>query len=48
VIIIAALFYLFDPVDFCLDGGGCWDRTDGLCRKDEVNAQELCDRSRAD
>jgi len=32
-------------VDYCLDAGGCWDEVDGVCREEEVNAQELCDRS---
>lgn len=36
----------FPQVDRCLDGGGCWDYKVQVCRKDEVNAQELCDASR--
>lgn len=35
-------------VDSCLDHGGCWDYQDKMCRKDETNAQELCDRAKAD
>ena len=31
-------------IDRCLDGGGCWDYQDRICRKNEINAQELCDR----
>lgn len=37
--------YHFIRVDYCLDAGGCWDEVDEVCRKEEVNAQELCDRS---
>jgi len=40
----------FDPnflnIDSCLDSGGCWDYVDGICRKGEPNAQELCNRQR--
>ena len=32
-------------IDNCLDGGGCWDERDQVCRKTESNAQALCDRS---
>lgn len=32
--------------DACLDGGGCWDSVDNMCRKDEPNAQELCNRGK--
>jgi len=32
--------------DMCLDGGGCWDSIDKICRKSEANAQELCDRAK--
>ena len=37
----------FWDVDFCLDRGGCWDYTDKVCRKDEPNANNLCNRDRA-
>ena len=30
--------------DSCLDFSGCWDSIDHVCRRDEKNAQELCDR----
>jgi hypothetical protein len=46
---LLALVFLFKgclSVDRCLDAGGCWDETDNVCRKDELNAQELCDRNR--
>lgn len=33
-------------IDSCLDSGGCWDEIGKTCRKDEPNAQELCDRNR--
>lgn len=33
------------PEDSCMDSGGCWDSVDGTCRKNEPNAQELCDRA---
>lgn len=33
-------------IDRCLDNGGCWDSIDETCRKDEPNAQALCDRSK--
>lgn len=33
-------------VDSCLDSSGCWDEIGKTCRKDEPNAQELCDRNR--
>ena len=36
----------FMITDSCMDGGGCWDATDGVCRVDEINAQELCNRGR--
>jgi hypothetical protein len=32
--------------DRCLDNGGCWDHTEKTCRKDEANAQELCNRGK--
>jgi|GEM_PF-2145422 len=34
----------FLSVDSCLDSGGCWDYQANVCRKDEPNAQALCDR----
>lgn len=34
-------------VDSCLDMGGCWDQIDHICRRDESNAQALCDRSKS-
>lgn len=37
----------FFAVDACLDGGGCWDSIAKVCRKDEVNAQELCDSAKS-
>lgn len=33
-----------DPIDRCLDHGGCWDDTDDICRLEEPDAQALCDR----
>lgn len=45
-IAIGFYFYAIDPVDSCMDHGGCWDATDKICRKNEPNAQELCDRNR--
>lgn len=48
----ALLFVLngFDPnfleMDRCMDGGGCWDSVNEVCRGKEINAQELCDRGR--
>ena len=36
---------VFDPIDACLDHGGCWDYVDKVCRKDENNAQALCNRA---
>jgi hypothetical protein len=32
--------------DACLDSGGCWGSVDNVCRKNELNAQQLCDRSK--
>lgn len=48
-LLIAAFHYaprLIDymRVDYCLDAGGCWDEVDDVCRKEEDNAQQLCDR----
>ena len=34
----------FLKIDSCYDSGGCWDTVDGVCRKEEINAQELCHR----
>lgn len=34
----------FMAIDTCMDHGGCWDSVENVCRKDESNAQELCDR----
>jgi len=48
VIFLLLLLYPIDDVDRCLDQGGCWDETDGVCRKDEPNAQMLCDRGTKD
>jgi hypothetical protein len=31
-------------IDSCLDAGGCWDSVDQVCRMDEPNAQDLCER----
>ncbi len=45
-VILFVLYMLKDPIDSCLDSGGCWDSIDKLCRKTEANAQELCDRSK--
>ena len=33
-------------IDRCIDSGGCWDGIDKMCRMNEVNAQELCDRAK--
>jgi hypothetical protein len=33
-------------IDECLDHGGCWDYAENICRKDEPDAQQLCDRSK--
>ena len=41
---LAVVGTMFDPVDSCLDGGGCWDEVDEMCRKAEPNAQILCNR----
>jgi hypothetical protein len=47
----AFLFWAHDfntdyySIDRCLDNGGCWDLQDRICRKNEFNAQELCDRA---
>lgn len=39
------VFSDFMKADGCLDSGGCWDYQDSVCRKDEPNAQKLCDRA---
>jgi hypothetical protein len=50
ILIFALLVSVFiltasnDPVERCLDHGGCWDYVDKMCRKDEPDAQRLCDR----
>jgi hypothetical protein len=36
---------LRDPVGPCLDGGGCWDAVDQVCRQGGAGAQGLCDRN---
>lgn len=47
-----SLYLFFDKdsdyyqIDRCLDSGGCWDGVDQICRSSEINAQELCDRSK--
>jgi hypothetical protein len=41
---IGMFVFLTEPLDSCLDSGGCWDSLDKVCRKTEANAQELCDR----
>ena len=47
--LIAALYLarklLTDPIDSCLDLGGCWDYARRICRHSEPNAQDLCDGS---
>ena len=35
---------LRDPTGRCLDGDGCWDAVDQVCRLDGSGAQGLCDR----
>lgn len=30
--------------DRCVDGGGCWDKIDRICRKHEPDARDLCQR----
>lgn len=44
--ILITIGFILGPEDSCLDSGGCWDSTDKVCRKTELNAQELCDRSK--
>lgn len=47
VIVIAGIFLRRSFIvqkDSCLDDGGCWDQTDKVCRKNETDAQKLCDR----
>lgn len=36
----------YSQADGCLDHGGCWDSVDKVCRKEEANAQALCDRAK--
>lgn len=31
--------------DSCIESGGCYDYAAKVCRKEEPNAQELCDKS---
>ena len=49
IIITGAIIYLIDDfyvtVDACMDRGGCWDSDAKVCRMEEPNAQELCDKS---
>jgi hypothetical protein len=47
IIGIIYLFFFSDfmNIDGCLDSGGCWDYQDKVCRKEESNAQQLCDRA---
>ncbi|MBT4762885.1 MAG: hypothetical protein HOO06_14420 [Bdellovibrionaceae bacterium] len=33
-------------IDRCIDSGKCWDGVDKVCRGDEPNAQDLCDRAK--
>jgi hypothetical protein len=46
-ILIFTLDFIFtDPIGDCASGGGCWDDIGKTCRKDEPNAQQLCDRNK--
>ena len=49
LLFVGALFFAIPgcdlDVDTCLDSGGCWDYSAKKCRKEESNAQELCDRA---
>lgn len=46
LLIGGGLVYFFTgdgTIDSCLDMGGCWDPKAQMCRKDEPDAQELCE-----
>jgi hypothetical protein len=45
-IALVVVRFLADPIDSCLDSGGCYDYSAKVCRKDEPNAQQLCDQSK--
>ena len=45
LMLILVAYCVLDPIDACLDHGGCWDYVDKVCRKDEANAQTLCYRA---
>jgi hypothetical protein len=45
IVIFLAWVYFIGDVDSCLDSGGCWDYSAKVCRKEESNAQQLCDQS---
>jgi len=49
IVALCGVYFLFFSdfmkVDGCLDSGGCWDYQDKVCRKEEPNAQQLCDRA---
>jgi len=40
------VFRTYIEIDSCLDRGGCWDYRYNICRKEEPDAQALCDTSR--
>lgn len=44
--LMATILQGCDKKDACLDDGGCWDSVDNMCRKNEPNAQALCNRSK--
>ncbi len=44
-LIYQIFFKDFLAIDGCLDEGGCWDYQNRVCRNEESNAQELCDRA---
>lgn len=46
ILVVAFDFIFPDPIGDCAEGGGCWDEIGKACRKNEPNAQELCDRNR--
>ena len=49
ILVIGIVYFLFFTdfmkADGCLDSGGCWDYQDKVCRKEEDNTQQLCDRA---
>lgn len=35
----------YEAIELCIDQGGCWDKVDRICQKDESSTDSSCDQA---